>query len=262
MTTLAGLKAIVTGSTSGIGKAIAERLAREGANIVINGFGDAEAIEADRAALEQNHGIQAIYSDADMTKPDAIRAMMNETYERFGAIDILVNNAGIQHTDRIENFPDEKWDAIIAINLSSAFYTIKSAIPHMREKNFGRIVNIASAHGLVASPEKAAYVTAKHGIIGLTRVVALENATDNITVNAVCPGWVETPLVKQQIEARAEKNGTSYQEEAEKLVGEKQPNKRFQTPESIADAVMYFVKPDNQYNTGTVLTVDGGWTST
>lgn len=256
-----GLNAVVTGSTGGIGKAVAHKLASRGCNIVINGIEKESDVIGDVNALAAEYGVTVRYSGADMRDPDQIAAMIKETHDALGTVDILVNNAGIQHKDRIENFPAAKWDAIIAINLSSAFYTMKAAVPLMRQKDFGRIVNIASAHGLRASPEKAAYVAAKHGIMGLGKVVALENADKNITVNTVCPGWVETPLVQKQIEDLAEKNGTDYKAEAEKLVGEKQPNKRFQTPECIGDAVLYFADPGNRFTTGAHLSVDGGWTA-
>jgi len=200
---LSGKCAVVTGSTSGIGLGIARALAGEGANIMLNGFGDAQEIERLRAALAAEFKVKVAYNAADLTQPAQVRDMIAAATREFGAVDILVNNAGIQYTARVEDFPEDRWDAVIAINLSSNFHAIKAVIPQMRERNWGRIVNIASAHGLVASAEKAAYVTAKHGVLGLTKVVALENATTHITCNAICPGWVLTPLVQKQIDQRA-----------------------------------------------------------
>ncbi len=200
---LKGKSVVVTGSTSGIGLAIARAFAKEGANVTINGFGDKAAIEKERAGLEKEFGVKAIYSGADMTKPAEIAEMIKATEKAFGAVDVLINNAGIQFVAKVEDFPIEKWDAVIAINLSAAFHTTRVAMPGMKARKWGRIINIASAHGLVASGEKAAYVAAKHGIIGLTKVVAIEAANDGVTCNAICPGWVLTPLVQQQIDARA-----------------------------------------------------------
>ncbi len=256
MMALKGKTAIVTGSTSGIGLGIAYAFAEQGVNIVINGFGDAAAIEKERAELEKKFGIKAVYSAADMTKPDQIKKMVEDAKP-----DILVNNAGIQHVDNIEDFPDQKWDAVIAINQSSAFHAIKAAVPIMKECKWGRIINIASAHGLVASPKKSAYVAAKHAVVGLTKVVALETAEHCITVNAICPGWVLTPLVKAQIEQRAAENGTTFEQEKIKLVAEKQPNKEFATPEEIG-ALAVFLAGDMAKNiTGTHISIDGGWTA-
>ena len=203
-----GKTALVTGSTSGIGLAIAHALAREGANIMLNGFGDKAAIEKIRAGTEKDFGVKALYSAADMTKPAEIADMVHTTEKNFGALDILVNNAGIQYVANIEDFPVEKWDAVIATNLSSSFHTIRAAMPGMKKRKWGRIINIASAHGLVASTQKVAYVAAKHGLVGLTKVVAMEAANDGVTCNAICPGWVLTPLVQQQIDARAKAGGT------------------------------------------------------
>jgi len=257
----AGYNIVITGSTSGIGLGIAEYFARHGANILLNGFGEPGAIEAERAGLERAHGIQAAYHGADLSDYAQTEAMAAEAHKIFGHIDVIVNNAGVQYVAPVQDFPVEQWQRVISINLSAAFYVIKAFLPHMQARNFGRIINISSAHGLVASANKSAYVAAKHGLIGLTKVVALENAGRDITVNAVCPGWVETPLVKQQIEARAKENGTSYETEADKLVSEKHPNKRFNTPEAIAEAVAYFARRENNFATGTSLAVDGGWTA-
>ena len=204
-----GKTALVTGSTSGIGLAIAHALAREGANIVLNGFGDKTEIEKIRASVEKDFRVRALYSPADMTKPADIADMIHTTEKQFGALDILINNAGIQFVANVEDFPIEKWDAVVATNLSSSFHTIRAAVPGMKKQKWGRIINIASAHGLVASTQKVAYVAAKHGLVGLTKVVAMETANDGITCNAICPGWVLTPLVQQQIDARAKASGTS-----------------------------------------------------
>src|SRR6476619_4349957 len=203
MPMLKGKSALVSGSTSGIGLCIARALASEGANVMLNGFGEAAEIEKTRAGIEKEFGVKAFYSAADMTRPAEIAAMVAETEKKFGSLDVLVNNAGIQHVAAIEEFPIDRWDAIIAINLSSSFHTIRAAIPGMKKRKWGRIINIASAHGLVASTQKVAYVAAKHGLVGLTKVVAMEAANDGVTCNAICPGWVLTPLVEQQIDARS-----------------------------------------------------------
>lgn len=253
--------AIVTGSTSGIGLGIAHVLAAQGVNIMLNGFGDAKEIEATRKEIETKHKVMAAYSGADMSKPEQIRAMVKQAEDAFGGLDILVNNAGIQFTARAEAFPEEKWDAIIAINLSSAFHAMKAALPGMQKRNFGRIINIASVHGLIASKEKAAYVAAKHGIIGLTKVVALENAIANITVNAICPGWVLTPLVQKQIDDRAAKAGITVEQATEELLSEKQPSLRFATPEQMGQAVAFLCSHAGSSITGIALPVDGGWTA-
>lgn len=258
---LKGKTAIVTGSTSGIGLGIATTLAAQGANVIINGFGDAAAIEKERANLESTYKIQALYSGADVSKADEVAAMVKLAEDTFGGLDILVNNAGIQFTSRVENFPEEKWAAILATNLSSAFYAIKAALPGMQKRNFGRIINIASAHGLVASKEKAAYVAAKHGIVGLTKVVALENAEQQITCNAICPGWVLTPLVQKQIEDRAKKEGKSIEQGQKELLAEKQPSMRFVTPEQIGALVVFLSSEAASSITGTTQSIDGGWTA-
>ncbi|HWK45282.1 MAG TPA: 3-hydroxybutyrate dehydrogenase [Stellaceae bacterium] len=253
--------AIVTGSTSGIGLGIATALAETGVNLMLNGFGDAAEIETLRAGLAAKHGIKVGYSNADMSKPAEIAQMVATTAETLGSVDILVNNAGIQFTARIEAFPDDKWDAIIAINLSAAFHAIKAAVPLMKQAGWGRIINIASAHGLVASEEKVAYVSAKHGLVGMTKVVALENANNGITCNAICPGWVLTPLVQKQIEARAKASGKSVDEEKKALLGEKQPMLEFSTPESLGGLAVFLCGPSTSTMTGTALSMDGGWTA-
>ncbi|GGF46105.1 3-hydroxybutyrate dehydrogenase [Aliidongia dinghuensis] len=251
--------AIVTGSTSGIGLGIATSLAAAGYNIMLNGFGDAAEIEKVKTGLAQKHGIKTAYSAADMSKPADIRQMVADTVEAFGSVDVLINNAGIQFTALTEDFPDEKWDAIIAINLSAAFHASKAALPHMKKQKWGRIINIASAHGLVGSAQKVAYVAAKHGIIGMTKVVAIEAANDGVTCNAICPGWVLTPLVQKQIEDRAQKNGTSVEAEKAALLGEKQPMKQFTTPEHLGGLAVYLCSDNAETTTGTALSVDGGW---
>lgn len=259
-TILAGRTAIITGSTSGIGAAMAELFSAEGANIVLNGIESVEHVAPQLQTLQHN-GRRAIYHAADMRDPAHIADLIATAQREFGHIDILINNAGIQHKDRTEDFPHAKWQAVLDINLSAAFYAIQQVIPLMRACGFGRIINTASAHGLVASPEKSAYVAAKHGLIGLTKVVALENADTDITVNALCPGWVETDLVKRQVESLAEKQSTDYATAARNLVAEKQPNGQFATPEAIARAALHLADPANRYMTGTQLVVDGGWTA-
>jgi 3-hydroxybutyrate dehydrogenase len=258
---LKGKTALVTGSTSGIGRGVAQAFAAAGANVVLNGFGDATAIEADRAALEKQFGVNVTYSAADMTQPDQIAAMVAEAQAAHGALDIVVNNAGIQHVDRIEDFPNAKWDAVIAINQSSAFHVIKAAIPAMLARGWGRVINIASAHGKVASANKSAYVASKHAVVGMTKVVALENADRNITCNAICPGWVLTPLVKQQIEKRATESGRSFDEEKISLLSEKQPNKEFVTVEEIGALAVFLSGDLARSITGTAISIDGGWTA-
>lgn len=254
---LKGKTALVTGSTSGIGLAIAEALAQQGANIVLNGFGDAETPKARIEAL----GVRAEYHGADMSKPDQIEDMMKFAASKFGQVDILVNNAGIQHVAKVEDFPPERWDAIIAINLTSAFHTTRLAIPAMREANWGRIVNIASAHGLVASAQKSAYVAAKHGIVGFTKSVALETATTGITSNAICPGWVLTPLVQKQIDDRAAREGISVTQAQNDLLGEKQPSLQFTTVEQLGGLAVFLCSPAADQVRGVAWQMDGGWTA-
>jgi 3-hydroxybutyrate dehydrogenase len=252
---------IVTGSTSGIGLAIAQAFAKEGANIVINGFGDKAAIEKERAGIEKDFGVKAIYSGADMTKPAEIAEMIKTAEQTFGSVDVLVNNAGIQFVAKVEDFPIEKWDAVIATNLSAAFHTSRVALPGMKKRKWGRIINIASAHGLVASGEKAAYVAAKHGIVGLTKVIAIEAANDGVTCNAICPGWVLTPLVQQQIEARAKAEGKSVDEAKNELLAEKQPMLQFSTPEGVGALAVFLAGDAASTITGSAYSIDGGWTA-
>jgi 3-hydroxybutyrate dehydrogenase len=256
---LKGKSAVVTGSTSGIGLAIANAFAAEGCDIVLNGFGDPTEIERLRAGLVERHGVRAVYLAADMAKPAEIRALIAEAAGQFGAVDILVNNAGIQHVAPIVEFPEERWDAVIAINLSAAFHASKAALPLMIKRRWGRIINIASAHGLVASGEKAAYVSAKHGLIGLTKVAAIENANNGITCNAICPGWVSTPLVEQQIAARAGAQGIPIAEARSDLVREKQPMLDYTTPEKIAALGVFLCGEVASTITGAALSIDGGW---
>ena len=258
---LKGKTALVTGSTSGIGLAIARALAKDGANLMINGFGDKAAIEQERAALEKEFGIKARYSAADMSKPAEIAAMVSETEKEFGSLDVLVNNAGIQHVANIEDFPIDRWDAIIAINLSSSFHSIRAAIPGMKKRKWGRIINIASAHGLVASAQKVAYVAAKHGLVGLTKTVAIEAANDGVTCNAICPGWVLTPLVQKQVDARAQQSGQSNEQAKVALVSEKQPMHDFSKPENIGALAVFLASDAAATITGSSYSIDGGWTA-
>jgi 3-hydroxybutyrate dehydrogenase len=258
---LKGKNAVVTGSTSGIGLGIARALAAQGVSVMLNGFGDKGEIETIRAGIAKEFGVQAHYSPADMTRPTEIAAMIAAAEKDLGSVDILVNNAGIQHVAQIEDFPPEKWDAIIAINLSSSFHTIRAAVPGMKARKWGRIVNIASAHGLVASVQKVAYVAAKHGLVGLTKVVALETANDGITCNAICPGWVLTPLVQQQIEARAKAGGRSVKDEELALLSEKQPMHTFSTPEGIGALTVFLCGDAAATMTGAAYSIDGGWTA-
>lgn len=253
--------AVITGSTSGIGQGIAKSLAESGCNVVINGFGDADEIEKDRSNLEQEFGIRAAYNGADMTKPDEIEQLIQGTVEEFGAIDILVNNAGIQFVSPVEEFPTEKWDAILAINLSSSFHTIKHAVPHMRAQGGGRIVNLASAHALVASPYKSAYVAAKHGMAGLTKVIALETAEDQITCNAICPGYVWTPLVEKQIADTAKARGITEEQVKNDVMLKAQPQKAFVTTDEVGAMAVYLCSEAAKHVTGTILSIDGGWTA-
>jgi 3-hydroxybutyrate dehydrogenase len=255
MQDLKGKTALVTGSTSGIGLGIATELARQGANIVLNGFGDAAPARDAIAAL----GVTVHYHGADMSKPDEIADMMAFAARDAGGVDILVNNAGIQHVASIEDFPPERWDAVIAINLSSAFHTTRLAVPAMRARNWGRIINLASVHGLVASTHKAAYVAAKHGLVGLTKVVALELAETGVTCNAICPGWVKTPLVVKQIEAKAELRGISFAEAQRELLSEKQPSHDFVTPEQLGQLAVFLCSAAGSQIRGVAWNMDGGW---
>ncbi len=250
---------LVTGSTSGIGLGIAKELASQGSNIVLNGFGDLQEIEKLRLQLANEYSIQVVYDPADMSKPEQIKKMIEGAVQKFGRLDVLVNNAGIQHVAAVDDFPVEKWDSILAINLSSAFHSIQSALPVMKKNNWGRIINIASVHGLVASANKSAYVAAKHGVIGLTKTVALETAKSNITCNAICPGWVLTPLVQKQIDDQANRLGISIADSKEKLLAEKQPSQEFATPEQIGKTVVFFCSEAANQIRGASLNMDGGW---
>ncbi|MCS6766875.1 MAG: 3-hydroxybutyrate dehydrogenase [Candidatus Protistobacter heckmanni] len=254
---LRGKTAVVTGSTSGIGLGIAKALAAEGANIMLNGFGEYESAKAEIAAL----GVKVDYHCADMSKPAEVADLIATTERVFGACDIVVNNAGIQHVANIEDFPIEKWDAVIAINLSSAFHTTRAALPGMKKRNWGRFVNIASAHGLVASAQKSAYVAAKHGIIGFTKVTALETAHTGITANAICPGWVVTPLVQKQIEARAQNEGKTVEAAKKELLLEKQPSSEFVTPEQLGAMAVFLCSDAAAQIKGASFVMDGGWTA-
>jgi len=256
---LKGKTALITGSTSGIGLGMARALAGAGCDIVLNGFGDAQEIEAERRSLEEQAGVSVIYSGADMTKPAEIAAMIAEAQAHFGSLDILVNNAGIQHVAPIESFPPDDWDRIIAINLTAVFHGIREALPGMRKTGWGRIINTASVHGLVASVHKAAYVAAKHGVIGLTKVVALETAGAGITCNAICPAWVLTPLVRKQIEAHAREHDMTFEAAKVALVEAKQPSKEFVTPEQIGQLVCFLCSDGAVQITGAALNIDGGW---
>ena len=258
---LHGKNAIVTGSTSGIGLGIAEALAQAGANVMMNGLGDAKEIETDRARLEQDHGVKVLYMPANMMDRHEIVGMVETAREAFGSVDILVNNAGIQHVAPIETFPPEKWDAIIAINLSAAFHGMRAVLPDMKERRFGRIINIASAHALVASPFKSAYVAAKHGIAGLTKTVALETAEHGITVNAIAPGYVLTPLVEAQIPDTAKARGITEEEVKRDVLLAAQPTKQFVTVEQLGELAVFLCSDAAASITGTILPVDGGWTA-
>jgi len=258
---LEGRSAIVTGSTSGIGLGIARALAARGSNVMLNGFGDENQIASLRTEMASTYDVAVTVCGADIGAPAEVRAMVAQAAREFGGVDILVNNAGIQHTAPLEEFPDAKWDAILAINLSSNFHAIKAVLPLMRARNFGRIVNIASTHGLVASVHKAAYVAAKHGVLGLTKVVALETATTNITCNAICPGWVLTPLVQKQIDDRAAAERISAAQARVELLSEKQPSQEFATPEQIGALAAFLCSADAAQIRGAALAVDGGWTA-
>ena len=257
---LKGKTALITGSTSGIGLGIAQGFAAEGINVVINGFGKPEDIEKERTELEAA-GVKVVYNAADMTKPDEIAAMIEDTVRELGSLDILVNNAGIQNVAPVEEFPPEKWDAIVAINMSSSFHTIRTAIPHMKKQGWGRIINIASAHALVASPFKSAYVTAKHGLLGLTKTVALEVAQNNITCNAICPGYVLTPLVEKQIPDTAKARGMTEEQVKHDVLLAAQWTKKFVTVEQIAGTAIFLCSNHAENITGTHISIDGGWTA-
>ncbi len=260
MSDLKGKTAIITGSTSGIGLGMAKGMAQAGINIVLNGFGDADAIERERAAIEAA-GVQCRYDGADMTKPDEITGMVDRTVEAFGSVDIVVNNAGIQNVQPVEEFPPGKWDAIIAINMSSAFHTVRQAVPHMKKRGWGRIINVASAHGLVASPYKSAYVTAKHGIVGFTKTIALELAQDGITANAICPGYVYTPLVEGQVADTAKARGLTEEQVIKDVLLAAQWTKKFVTVEQLAGVAVFLCSDAAENITGVALPVDGGWTA-
>jgi 3-hydroxybutyrate dehydrogenase len=257
--TLRGKVALVTGSTSGIGLGVARALAAEGADIMLNGFGDTDQIEKLREGLSKEFSVKVEYDGADLMKPEQVAAIVEKTRTILGSLDILVNNAGIQFVAPIEEFPDAKWDAILALNLSAVFHAMKAAIPGMKAKKWGRIINIASAHGLVASPFKVAYVAAKHGVVGATKVAAIELANDGITVNAICPGWVLTPLVQQQLEDRVQEFSTDLAIETEKLLREKQPMLKFTTPESVGAMSVFLCSDAAETITGSPITIDGGW---
>lgn len=256
---LKGKTALVTGSTSGIGLGIAKALATQGANILLNGFGEVDAATIQVATAGQAHGISVTHHGADMSKPTEIEAMMAFGAEHFGSIDIVVNNAGIQHVASVHHFPPEKWDAILAINLSSAFHTTRLALPAMHTANWGRIINVASVHGLVGSAQKSAYVAAKHGLVGLTKVTALENATTGITCNAICPGWVLTPLVQKQVDAKATAQNISLEEATQQLLGEKEPSMQFTTPEELGALAVFFCSEAAKNVRGVAWNMDGGW---
>ncbi|HKJ61378.1 MAG TPA: 3-hydroxybutyrate dehydrogenase [Hyphomicrobiales bacterium] len=252
---------IVTGSTSGIGLGMAEGFAKTGMNVMLNGFGDAAKIEETRSGLASKYGVDVFYNGADMTKPEQIAALYEDAVSKLGAVDIVVNNAGIQYVAPIEEFPPEKWDAIIAINLSSAFHLIRAAVPAMKQRGWGRIINLCSAHGLVASPFKSAYVSAKHGIVGLTKTVALELAQHGVTVNAICPAYVLTELVKKQIPDTAKARGITEEEVMRDVLLAAQPTKKFVTTEQIAALAVFLTTEEAASITGAALPIDGGWTA-
>jgi 3-hydroxybutyrate dehydrogenase len=254
---LQGKTALVTGSTSGIGLGIAMALAKQGANMVLNGFGDAQSPVAEMAAL----GVPVVHHNADMSQAAEIEAMMKFAADTFGRVDILVNNAGIQHVAKIEDFPVERWDAIMAINLNSVFHATRLALPAMKMAHWGRIINVASVHGLVGSAEKSAYVAAKHGVVGLTKVTALENATTGVTCNAICPGWVLTPLVQKQVDAKAAALGLSTGDAQKALLQEKEPSMQFTTPEELGALAVFFCSPAGNNVRGVAWNMDGGWTA-
>lgn len=256
---LKGKVALITGSTSGIGLGIARVLASKECAIVLNGFGDAAAIEKERSAIEKDFGVECLFLEADISKYESVATMVTKAEEKLGGINILVNNAGIQFTSRVEDFPVEKWQSVIDTNLSGVFYGIRAALPGMRKRGFGRIINIASAHGLVASVEKSAYVAAKHGVVGLSKVVALETGDADITCNAICPGWVLTPLVQQQIDARAAQQGKAADIVANEMLAQKQAKLKFTTPEEIGEMVAYLSSEFAKNITGSAFSIDGGW---
>ncbi|MBU6235746.1 MAG: 3-hydroxybutyrate dehydrogenase [Alphaproteobacteria bacterium] len=261
MTDLKGRVAVITGSTSGIGLAVAQALAAKGANVVINGFGDAAAIESERSKIEKDYGVKCWYNGADLSTEDGTKSLIKDAVAKAGKVDILVNNAGIQHTAPVEQFPSDKWNLIISLMLSSPFWAIQEVLPVMRKNGWGRIVNISSVHGLVASMQKAAYVAAKHGLIGLTKVTALETAREKITCNAICPGWVHTPLVQKQIDAIAARDGISGDEAKTKLLTEKQPSGEFTKPEDIAAMIVFLCSENAAQMRGSAWVQDGGWTA-
>jgi 3-hydroxybutyrate dehydrogenase len=259
--TLEGKVALVTGSTSGIGLGIARSLAGAGASVMMNGFGDANEIELLRSQLAEEYGVNVAFDGADLSQRLEVERLVATTTDVLGGVDVLVNNAGIQFVAPIEDFPDDRWQAIIGLNLSATFYSMKAAIPAMKSKGWGRIINVASAHGLVASPNKIAYVAAKHGVVGATKTAALELANHGVTVNAICPGWVLTPLVERQLRDRAEQSGTELVIEKERLLAEKQPMSKFTTPESIGAMVVFLCSAAAETITGASLSMDGGWTA-
>jgi 3-hydroxybutyrate dehydrogenase len=258
---LQGRRGIVTGSTSGIGLCIARALAAQGCAIMMNGLGDAAQIERQRAAMAAEFGVQVLFDGADLSKPGACVELVTDTEQRLGGVDILVNNAGIQHVSPIEQFPVDRWDAILAVNLSAAFHTIRGALPGMKQRGWGRLINVASVHGLVASPNKVAYCAAKHALVGLTKVVALETAKTGVTCNAICPGWVLTPLVQQQVEDRATHKGISIGEAEREILVEKQPTTRFTTVEQLGALAVFLCSAAADNLTGASIPVDGGWTA-
>jgi 3-hydroxybutyrate dehydrogenase len=256
---LSGKVALVTGSTSGIGRGIATALAAGGAHVMLNGFGDSAAIESLRAWMADQYGVRVVYSAADVSVPDRITEMVAETHARLGSLDILVNNAGIQFIANVEDFPTDRWDAVIAVNLSSVFHGMRAAIPGMKQRGWGRIINIASAHGLVASRQKVAYVAAKHGVLGMTKVAAIELADHGVTVNAICPGWVLTPLVQKQLEDKARQENSDVETQKRRFLTEKQALVEFSTPEQIGALAVFLCSDAARTITGTPISIDGGW---